>query len=92
LNLEPGVSLRGPGCFVDESGLFLSSIDIHLTVVFMNGVQSDFLHLVLFNAATAETVKSQNSQLTAAVREQTVSATDHTDIQNAADNLASQTN
>jgi hypothetical protein len=58
----------------------------------MHGVQSDFLHLVLFNVATAEAVKPQNSQLTAAVREQTVSATAQTDIQNAADNLASQTN
>jgi hypothetical protein len=58
----------------------------------MNGVQSDFLHLVLLNVATVEADKSQNSQLTAAVCEQTVSDTAQTDIQNAADNLASQTN
>lgn len=55
-------------------------------------MQSDFLHLVLFNIATAKSVKSQNSQLTEAVCEQTVSATSQTDIQNAADNVASQTN
>lgn len=72
--------------------LLLSSTDIYLTVVRMKGVQSDFLHLVLFNVTTPEAVKSQNSQLTAAVCEQKVSATAQTNIQNAADNLASQTN
>jgi hypothetical protein len=47
----------------------------------MNGVQSESLHLVLFNVAAAEIVESQNSQLTAAVCEQTLSATAQTDIQ-----------
>jgi hypothetical protein len=47
----------------------------------MNGVQSEHLHLVLFNVAAAEVVESQNSQLTAAVCEQAFSATAQTDVQ-----------
>jgi len=47
----------------------------------MNGVQSEPLHLVLFNIAAAKVVESQNSQLTAAVCEQTFSARAQTDIQ-----------
>jgi len=58
----------------------------------MNGVQSEFLHLALINVYTAEVVKSQNSQLTAAVCVHTDSTTAQTDIQNASDHLALQIN
>lgn len=58
----------------------------------VNEVQSECLHLALFNVSTAKVVKSQNSQLTAAVFVQTDSTTAQTDIQNASDNLALQTN
>lgn len=54
----------------------------------MNGVQSEFLHLALFNVTIAEVVRSQNSQLTAAVYVQTVYMT----AQNVSDNFALQKN